>query len=73
MDPFDQAQEIEQLMRDKAISYQRSKTSDEASFKFCEDCGSAIPEKRRLAIQGVKTCIDCQTFNEEKRKLYGSR
>lgn len=73
MDPFDQAQEIEQLMRDKAISYQRSKISDEVSLELCEDCGTAIPEKRRLAIQGVKTCIDCQKFNEEKRKLYGSR
>ena len=73
MDPFDQAQELERLARDKAIEYQRSKTSTEESLSNCMECGEAISEQRRQAVQGVKTCIDCQVFNEKKGKLYATR
>lgn len=29
------------------------------SLKECAECGEEIPEKRRLALPGVKLCIDC--------------
>lgn len=73
MDQFDQASELEQIARDKAIAYQRNKISTEQSLDHCEECGVDIPEARKLAIKGVKTCIDCQTFNEKQGKLYGNR
>ena len=73
MDQFDKASELEQLARDKAIAYQRSKTSINPSLESCEECGIDIPEARRLAIKGVKTCIDCQIINEKQGKLYGNR
>jgi len=41
------------------------------SLEFCEECGVDIPEKRRLAIKGVKYCIDCQTIFEKKNKHRG--
>jgi RNA polymerase-binding transcription factor DksA len=31
------------------------------SATHCLDCGEPIPEKRRLALAGVRTCIACQT------------
>ncbi|MGI3170474.1 DksA/TraR family C4-type zinc finger protein [Pseudooceanicola sp. C21-150M6] len=31
------------------------------SLEFCAECEEEIPEKRRLAIPGVKLCIDCQS------------
>ena len=26
----------------------------------CEDCGEPIPERRRQALAGVRTCVACQ-------------
>lgn len=66
MDQFDRAQELEQIARDKAISYQQSKMAQGESAHECEDCGEPIPEQRRLAVTGVKTCIDCQTIKEKR-------
>ncbi|MDP8049891.1 DksA/TraR family C4-type zinc finger protein [Pasteurella atlantica] len=30
------------------------------SAEFCDECGDAIPQARRQAIQGVRLCIHCQ-------------
>ena len=73
MDQFDKATELEELARDRALAYQRSKTAHGAAFEQCEDCGVAIPAARRLVVAGVKTCIDCQIFNEKQGKLYAAR
>ena len=27
----------------------------------CEECGEAIPERRRQALPGVRTCVPCQS------------
>lgn len=29
------------------------------SFTECAECGEEIPEKRRVALPGVKLCVDC--------------
>ncbi|MCB1357528.1 MAG: DksA/TraR family C4-type zinc finger protein [Maritimibacter sp.] len=31
-----------------------------ASAEDCVECGEPIPEARRIALPGVKLCIDCQ-------------
>jgi phage/conjugal plasmid C-4 type zinc finger TraR family protein len=31
------------------------------SAEFCDDCGEDIPERRRAALPGVRTCIACQS------------
>ena len=36
-----------------------------ASAEFCDDCGERIPQARRLAIQGVRTCVQCQSERDE--------
>lgn len=41
------------------------------SAEYCEECGIDIPEKRRLAIKGVKYCVDCQGLFELKNKHRG--
>lgn len=32
----------------------------------CEDCGEPIPERRRVALPGVQTCVRCQTARDGK-------
>lgn len=34
-------------------------------------CGNAIPEKRRRALPGVTTCVDCQAAREKGLKCMG--
>lgn len=46
----------DELARLKAQS--RPKVGE--SLTHCAECEEPIPEKRRLAIPGVKLCIDCQ-------------
>lgn len=47
------AEELERLRA-------RSGPSGE-SARECVECGEPIPEARRLALPGVKLCIECQT------------
>jgi phage/conjugal plasmid C-4 type zinc finger TraR family protein len=37
-----------------------------ASLAECAECGEDIPEARRLAIPGVKLCIDCQKARDTR-------
>jgi phage/conjugal plasmid C-4 type zinc finger TraR family protein len=39
-----------------------------ASLTHCDDCGEAIPQKRREAAPGCTRCIACQTEAESPRR-----
>ena len=43
-----------------AVLAARARLPKGDSEPFCLECGEAIPEKRRQALPGVKTCIACQ-------------
>jgi RNA polymerase-binding transcription factor DksA len=34
------------------------------SAEYCDDCGELIPERRRAALPGVRTCISCQSARD---------
>ena len=36
------------------------------SLAECAECGEEIPEARRVAIPGVKLCIDCQKARDAR-------
>lgn len=38
------------------------------SAEFCEECGKAIPEARRIAVPGVQHCVGCQSELEQEAK-----
>ena len=57
-------QQIEDSVRD-AVAGARSRLPAGESLKWCEDCGEAIPERRREALPGVRTCIACQTARDK--------
>ena len=44
-----------------AVLAARARIPAGESERFCGDCGEPIPEKRRAALPGVKTCIACQS------------
>lgn len=35
----------------------------------CFACGEEIPRARRLALPGVRTCVDCQSSRDESAAL----
>ncbi|WP_417483276.1 DksA/TraR family C4-type zinc finger protein [Maricaulis sp.] len=50
-----------------ALEHARSRMPSGESAEFCVECGEAIPEPRRLAVPGVRTCIACQTQRDGQR------
>ena len=44
-----------------AVLAARARLPSGASERFCTECGEPIPERRREALPGVRTCIACQS------------
>ena len=43
-----------------AVAAARARLPQGESAEYCDICGEDIPEKRRLAVPGVRTCVACQ-------------
>lgn len=70
-DILDRAQAREEELRQDALADHARRTQTEAgdSALFCGECGAKIPQKRRLAMPGVQTCIECQKDAEHRAWL----
>ena len=51
--------QIDDTVKD-AVAAARARTPSGTSAEFCDDCGEAIPPRRRAALPGVRTCVACQ-------------
>ena len=69
-DIIDSASEIEELQRNTAIKMRRLNYLAGAATHCCE-CGDPIDERRRLAVQGCRTCASCQQDLELIRRQRG--
>ncbi|WIK29153.1 TraR/DksA family transcriptional regulator [Enterobacter asburiae] len=69
-DIIDTAAEIEELQRNAALSAHRL-NRNAISAECCEECDEPIPEPRRAAVPGCKTCAECQEEIELKNKQRG--
>ncbi|MCK3658562.1 molecular chaperone DnaK [Pasteurellaceae bacterium Pebbles2] len=65
-DILDKAQAIEEQQRELAL--RRFQAVHRPSKSHCEDCGEAIPQKRRELVVGCARCIDCQQIYEIERR-----
>ena len=52
---------------EEAATLRRAKMNVGVSAYQCHDCFAVIPEKRRLALPGVKYCRDCAGRREEEQ------
>lgn len=52
-------EQIEASISDELARMKQRKAPVGESLTHCADCEEEIPEARRLAITGVKLCIDC--------------
>lgn len=69
-DIIDTAAEIEELQRNAALSAHRV-NRNAVSAERCEECDEPIPEPRRAAVPGCKTCVSCASDNELRLKQVG--
>ena len=60
---------IEQSL-ELALQNQRKQARANSTDPYCEECGTEIPVKRREALPGCPTCVDCQQLLEAKTRNY---
>lgn len=53
------SEQIEASIEDELARMKGRRAPVGESLTECAECGEEIPEKRRLAIPGVKLCVDC--------------
>ena len=46
-----------------AVASARARMPVGEGLEYCQTCGEKIPEKRRKALPGVRTCVPCQSAN----------
>ncbi len=64
-------EQIEDSIKDELARMQAHRAPAGESLTHCADCGDPIPEARRLAVVGVKLCIDCQQEHDQHKTSRG--
>jgi phage/conjugal plasmid C-4 type zinc finger TraR family protein len=50
-----------------AVMTARARMPAGESETHCAECGEPIPEGRRRAVPGVRTCVDCQSARDARQ------
>ncbi|MGD9864517.1 MAG: DksA/TraR family C4-type zinc finger protein [Pseudodonghicola sp.] len=64
------SEQIEASINDELARLKAKRGPVGESLTHCADCEEPIPEARRIALPGVKLCIDCQ---QERDTAYKPR
>jgi phage/conjugal plasmid C-4 type zinc finger protein, TraR family len=70
MDKADIAGDYIEQSIELALENQRNRTTATGVDPHCEECGVEIPAKRREALPGCPTCVECQQLLEAKTRNY---
>ena len=62
--------QIDDSIADAILSARASMPAGE-SETHCVECGAPIPERRRTALPGVRTCIACQSQRDSQPRSAG--
>jgi phage/conjugal plasmid C-4 type zinc finger TraR family protein len=62
--------QIDDSVTDAVLAARAALTGGEGS-DWCEACGEAIPEARRKALPGARTCVTCQADRDAQRVRAG--
>ena len=65
--------QIDDTVKD-AVAAARARLQAEAEgegSEYCVECGELIPEARRRALPGARTCIICQSDRDKRTVLGG--
>jgi phage/conjugal plasmid C-4 type zinc finger TraR family protein len=67
LEESDMAQLLSVTASADAVAKIRAAIPKGPSLSHCDECGEEIPLARQQAIQGCRTCIDCQSLSERGR------
>jgi phage/conjugal plasmid C-4 type zinc finger TraR family protein len=56
----------------EAVELARSRLPKGESLLQCEECDDEIPEARRLAVPGVRHCVNCQSEIDKQQSASSS-
>ncbi|MEN3977138.1 DksA/TraR family C4-type zinc finger protein [Emcibacter sp. SYSU 3D8] len=62
--------QIDDTVKD-AVQHARARLPAGESETHCVICGDEIPERRRAAVPGVKTCVHCQSERDKRPSNQG--
>lgn len=62
-------EQIDASIKD-AIKQAQSEMPKGEGLTHCEGCEAAIPEARRLAIAGVRLCVNCQSELDKNKETF---
>lgn len=65
------SEQIEASISDELARMQARKVPVGDSLTHCAECEEPIPEARRMAVAGVKLCIDCMQERDSARQIRG--
>ena len=54
-----------------AVKLARDQLPKGESLNNCAECDAKIPEARRVAVPGVRFCVNCQSERDQKNKAAG--
>ncbi|AZQ67100.1 DksA/TraR family C4-type zinc finger protein [Silicimonas algicola] len=58
--------QIDASIEDELVRMRARRVPEGESLTHCAECDEPIPEARRIALPGVKLCIDCQTERDTR-------
>ena len=58
-------EQIDDTIKD-AVSSARARLPTGPGATHCEECGEEIPEARRRALPGARTCVACQSARDRE-------
>lgn len=64
-------EQIEDSIKD-ALDAARARMPSGESLEECEACGEDIPERRRAALPGVRTCVRCQSERDRTHVTFSA-
>lgn len=64
-------EQIEASIAEELERLKRRRVPVGESLAECAECGEEIPEKRRLALPGVKLCVDCASERDGRAAQRG--
>ena len=63
--------QIDASIEDELVRMRARRIPEGESLTHCAECDEPIPEARRIALPGVKLCIDCQSERDARPVLRG--
>ena len=57
--------QIDDTVKD-AVQRARASVPSGPAATHCAECGEPIPEGRRRALPGVRTCVECQSAHDRR-------